>query len=693
MNILKIKDPQGNWVDIPALKGDKGDKGDPGISPTIDSTLSQANQAADAKAVGDKIDEITLTIDDTLTQSGQVADAKVTGDALNTKADQNGYYENLNVGVADQLASKNYIEDNEAYIFRPTGSGAKVGTREFDTIVGGSIVWNQLIGNDVKAANKVFDTATSTYQYYLTSATLSIKSGHKYLLTINGSRTISDNDAVNFSLMITGNNELTGVAFANGEADGVKSIIFTSSNDYNQSIGIVANNYYGKRGYSIEDSVSYDNLQLFDLTAMFGSTIADHIYSLEQAETGAGVAWFRKYFSNDYYEYNADELMHVTDLQSHDTVGFNLFDKSKAVVGKYMSSGNGTEATGNNFFHTEYIKAVPDTVYYISDTSASSNTSVFANYDSNKNFIGFSSKHNGNSNLRKTFSNTAYIVVNAVKTVLDTFCINLSWSGTRDGKYESYVKHSYPLDSSLTLRGIPKLTADGDLSYDGDIYKPDGTVERRYGIVDLGTLDWGKTNGGINQEGGYVFTTTSLIFAAAPVFCTKYLYGRSASSNNSAFSAGNLTISRNSSGTKLFIRDDSFADASSDDFEVAMSGVILIYELATPTTETAQLYQSPQIIDPYGTEEYVTTSIIPVGHQTQYPEDLRAKIESLPWDFANLIAPVEATYKATQNYTTGSLFIIDNILYKTTANIANGGTITPNTNCTATTLAEIIAAL
>lgn len=61
MNILKIKDPQGNWVDIPALKGDKGDKGDPGISPTIDSTLSQANQAADAKAVGDKIDEITLT--------------------------------------------------------------------------------------------------------------------------------------------------------------------------------------------------------------------------------------------------------------------------------------------------------------------------------------------------------------------------------------------------------------------------------------------------------------------------------------------------------------------------------------------------------------------------------------------------------------------------------------------------------
>lgn len=62
MSALKIKDNQNNWINLPGLKGDKGDKGDPGISPTIDSTLSQANQAADAKAVGDKIDEITLII-------------------------------------------------------------------------------------------------------------------------------------------------------------------------------------------------------------------------------------------------------------------------------------------------------------------------------------------------------------------------------------------------------------------------------------------------------------------------------------------------------------------------------------------------------------------------------------------------------------------------------------------------------
>lgn len=496
MNILKIKNTQGNWVDIPALKGDKGDKGDPGISPTIDSTLSQANQAADAKAVGDKIDEITLTIDETLTQSGQVADAKVTGDALNTKADQNGYYENLNVGVADQLASKNYIDDNEAYTFRPTGGGAKVGTREFDTIVGGSIVWNQLVDD--------------------TDSSVTVTSGHKYIAKISGS----------YSVVVS---EGTAVAVTGGTDE------------------------------------------VFDVTQMFGSTIADYIYSLEQATAGAGVAWFRKNFPNSYYDYNPGELMHVSGVSAHKT------------------------------------------------------------YDADENVIG-----------------------------------------------------NYPLDPSLTLKGIPKLV-DGKLAYNGDVYKPDGTVERRYGIVDLGTLNWAYGTWGANTCFSLLSILSDMksngsgICAIYPKVSATVVY---ANVINKAICFNNQIIR---------IVDTAYSDAET--FKTAMSGVYLVYELAEPTTETTQPYQSPQIIDPYGTEEYVTTSLIPVGHQTQYPEDLRAKIESLPWDFANLIAPVETTYIATRNYTSGSLFIIDNILYKAIANIANGGIITPNTNCTPTTLAEIIAAL
>ena len=49
----------------------------------------------------------------------------------------------------------------------------------------------------------------------------------------------------------------------------------------------------------------YRNVMLFDLTEMFGSTIADYIYSLEQNNAGAGVAYFKNLFPKDYYAYNA----------------------------------------------------------------------------------------------------------------------------------------------------------------------------------------------------------------------------------------------------------------------------------------------------------------------------------------------------------------------------------------------------
>lgn len=61
-----------------------------------------------------------------------------------------------------------------------------------------------------------------------------------------------------------------------------------------------------------------------------------------------------------------------------------------------------------------------------------------------------------------------------------------------------------------------------------------------------------------------------------------------------------------------------------------MSGVYLVYELATPTTESADPYTEIQNVSNWGTEEFVTTSLVPVGHETAYQPDLRAKIEVAP---------------------------------------------------------------
>ena len=66
-----------------------------------------------------------------------------------------------------------------------------------------------------------------------------------------------------------------------------------------------------------------------------------------------------------------------------------------------------------------------------------------------------------------------------------------------------------------------------------------------------------------------------------------------------------------------------------------MSGVYLVYELATPTTSYAEPFESPQVVDASGTEEFVTTTNVPVGNNTKYPPDDLGKLDML----ANIPSP------------------------------------------------------
>lgn len=55
------------------------------------------------------------------------------------------------------------------------------------------------------------------------------------------------------------------------------------------------------------------------------------------------------------------------------------------------------------------------------------------------------------------------------------------------------------------------------------------------------------------------------------------------------------------------------------------------------------------------------------------------------------IAPIEATSTASQAYSQGDLFFYNGKLYVATASIAQGATITPNTNCSETSIETLIA--
>ena len=377
-------------------------------------------------------------------------------------------------------------------------------------------------------------------------------------------------------------------------------------------------------GQTVTAAKGQDNV--FDLTQMLGTAVADYVY-----QQGAG--YFRRWFGGSHYVYNAGELLSVEGLQSHDTVGFNQWDEQWELGGFYTATGL-PWATSDRIRSKNFIPVVPNMTYYICVPNGSNTTILL--YDSGQNFIAGSSAAKFNT----TFTvpeNAAYMKFNTGSAYGNTYkgdiCINLSHNGSRNGEYQPYEKHSYPLDSTLTLRGIPKVGSNG-VYWDGDEYGYDGAVKRRYGVVDLGTLDWSYTSAGQRFDG---VTVSNLSSSRTACFCKLY----SASNVDAGWSNSDKVCCIYNTRNTIMIKDSAYTNAAA--FKSAMQGVYLIYELATPTTETATPYQHIQSVDDWGTEEFVSGTITPVGHESRYPQNLRDKLQHLP-----ALASANGSYLITQ---------------------------------------------
>lgn len=559
-----------------------------------------------------------------------IQDAIIQHDA---KADQDGYYEDMTVGMAEELVGTTFTEDDTPYQFRKSGGGVEVGAREYlEKLVGGSLGWNQMIPttgasktdagvtftNNGDGTWRVTGTSTAATVFanldYVANTTKYI-SGHVYFIGGIGSN-------VNIQIVASG-------TYASITATGQTIQKFSASS----ITASWARLHVATSGTTVNTTVTP---QILDLTQMFGSTIADYIYSLEQATAGAGVAWLSQYIGlGTYHAYDAGSIQSV-QATAHVTTGKNLLDVTN-------------ETSGSNAHIREYnLPDLPLGTYTVSAkcvSTASTNCAALFIYKDGTNtaspMLTNGSWSSQTFNLTKPVKTLRIYSSNGYATsqsnTIEVSSAQLEFGSTATA-YEPYTAHTYPLGSD-TLRGYPMLV-NNKLAFDGDEKAPDGTITRKYGIVDLGSLTWTyQSSTGMFYSSGYADMKAGTIKGIVS-------NGYKLVSGTSIVKSTDKTICKDSNG-RLYAHDSAYSTTAA--FQTAISGTYMVYEKNSETSESSTAYQRIQPVDPNGAEQFVCTTPVPVGHYTQYPKDLWSTLDKLADIFTPPTANGTYTLKVTVN--------------------------------------------
>lgn len=575
-------------------------------------------------------------------------------DIKDNYAKNDGYYDGMTVGNAEQIVGTVFEEDDTAYNYRTTGGSAEVGDRAYvDAITGVSLPWNQMAPTLSSAKwnahpylSGAFDSTDNSF-----SGTVTQQSNSAYISVpnVNGGIEIIAKRVYLYSAEYTPSEALGAprlglmydTQFISLPSISASKTQVTAIFKGADNIGTENKGFYiypnMSGGMSVDATIKIKNVMVIDLTAMFGSTIADYIYALETAHAGDGVAWFKRYFPKPYYAYHAVGMEHVNAVSAR-TVGFNQWDEEWE-LGNLDNSG-GTVSESNGIRSKNYCDILPNTTYYCYDGHYS--ISVYGIrvcfYNANKEFIGATYV----SNTTFTTPNDATYFKFATNPSAGTYttynhdiCFSIRWDNSRDGDYEPYNLHTYPL-ADITLRGKPLIDESGNLKFDGDRYLPNGTVERRYeDIVFDGSSDENWSLQSINDAGIANFGVSISSNPAKnsdDAICNRF------ERQNSLISQTTTEGFMIASYTTLYIRISSTKASTVADFRtwLASNPVEVVYLRQTPTEETADPYQYPMVVDNWGTEAFVDGLVesgdrdvaIPVGHETKYPPNLKDKLES-----------------------------------------------------------------
>lgn len=489
--------------------------------------------------------------------------------------------------ILDTILTASTVTDTTPFISRETAGGLPVsGTAELKKKLGNTVALNQLVNPGTYTSNGVtatFDTTSKTWKFSGTATNTYFQFG--------GQLGEKDRYSLAFWRVIKNPNNLTIASFRQlNNIDGASKLTVGSYCRYKST----AKGYFGCDGLTVGNVLDGTEAEIYciDLTLWFGSN--DRIPSdlLSHPEN-----WGRYYAGSLAYAAGYLDSADGTVLKS---IGRNVWDEE-------WESGLINQITGQNAPNADYIRSknyipiIPGQQYY-KYVSGFSGTNRILYYDENKTYM-LGSVQVLNTGTMNPPAGAAFARFYAQgNTYASGITISLYYSG--ESGYDQY--YPYSVLASVDT-GSEVLRSAGAVA---DEKTPDGTITRRVGVVDLGTVNW------VYDAGDTRFYFSGLDYkrpesnAEGNAICSYFV-------NVKLSNLIDKSICLHSNGY-VYAKDSSYTSGAA--LKTAMSGVYLYYELATPTTEQGTAFDPVYDVEYGGTESWTNLKGIPQGHETEYTE-------------------------------------------------------------------------
>ena len=448
-------------------------------------------------------------------------------------------------------------------------------------VEGNSLVYNQFsyeITNDGKwVGNGAY--GTSVYGYNKITYTITIKNGSQAVfLREPYTQKIPNGHSVfiKFDIKLTSqrvvycdcyNLGFTITSFGSVEANKLTSLYKIITTAQQSSPGGFYIYPALSVGLEVGEVMELSNVAIIDLTQMFNGNIPQEVLD-DPTKIYKYCPIINVYSTGDIFNSTVGRL---------DFRGFNQWDE-ETELGSYNTVTGEKVSDSSKIRNKNPILVIPNTQY----AKYSSNNSVYwlIFYDSNMNYIERQGVNFG-LNTFITPSNAKYMNL-LFETAYGTtynhdICINIS-NASFNGNYKPY---SYSVMNLPQVELLSAGTAHDNIQIvEGDIVNGEqlyNIVKNVYvGSVNLGSLNWSTTSNDLFESSDVPNIKQATYSSTLNYSCSIY---QAKEPNVAWANMLNMTIGQNTA--KLRAKNTTYTDAAT--FKSAMNGVILNYELATPT--------------------------------------------------------------------------------------------------------------